>query len=312
MSDLETRYRTVLLWYPSSWREQNADAVVGTLLDEADAAGRTQPRLTELASLAINGLVARLRGDGIMGTISRDHLATLALGAGLALTLIMFVTSEWAPWATEPNHLDPMFPAFGPFASAAVIINFLWFAAFGLMLAGFVPWGRLVLVLAGVGSIAAIVLVNETPLLYARPPASALSFLIVLAVLACSGRPTPAMGVRAAAGTAAFFTVFMFQIFALNNWSINERLFRGWHVASTGWWAVALFGLALLCLVMRRIDWVTPLSSLGLAWSLYWLGSGLVRHPDVTIFVPSMVGALAAGAAFLFAALMARRLRLVD
>lgn len=43
MNPLEIRYRQALRWYPRSWRAANADAVVGVLLDVADAEGRAAP-----------------------------------------------------------------------------------------------------------------------------------------------------------------------------------------------------------------------------------------------------------------------------
>lgn len=57
---LESRYRRMLRSYPASWRRTNEEALVGLLLDEAEARGQTKPRFGERMSAALHGSAARL------------------------------------------------------------------------------------------------------------------------------------------------------------------------------------------------------------------------------------------------------------
>lgn len=57
---LESRYRRMLRPYPASWRRTNEEALVGLLLDEAEARSQTKPRFVERASAALHGSAARL------------------------------------------------------------------------------------------------------------------------------------------------------------------------------------------------------------------------------------------------------------
>ena len=143
---LERRYRAALDWYPSAWRAENGEAMLGTLLDEAEATGREKPRLGDLANLAMHGLAASASQlPNRIPPAIRDRVAAISLGTGFALSLVVFLGAEWAPWA--PNGpwngwafdwrvVNSEVPGFGPFASAGVVLFALWFAAFGFALVG--------------------------------------------------------------------------------------------------------------------------------------------------------------------------------
>lgn len=59
MSDLESRFHRLLKWYPSAWRSSHGDALIGTLLDAADAEGRTRPTGAEARSMRAHGFGER-------------------------------------------------------------------------------------------------------------------------------------------------------------------------------------------------------------------------------------------------------------
>ncbi len=194
---LEARYRAALRWYPRTWRDENADAIVGTMLDQADADDRSTPLPGELRNLASAGIGQRF--ESVAPQAIRDRVAAISLAIGFAGALIMFVFSEWAPFATRgpfnqwmsPNpgeYSAPSTVGFGPFASVLVIVYALWIVAF-------------VLVLLRVSRTAIAALLLTVPLLgwvrtlrfddigTLQPTTFALIVLACLAVLASIGRP---------------------------------------------------------------------------------------------------------------------------
>ncbi|ROP44401.1 MULTISPECIES: hypothetical protein [unclassified Rathayibacter] len=83
---LERQYRRLLHWYPRTWREEHEEALIGTLLDTADAENRTAPSPTEEWNLAWNGLATHFSR---LSPGARTATLTIALGnaafIGLAL-----------------------------------------------------------------------------------------------------------------------------------------------------------------------------------------------------------------------------------
>lgn len=308
MSTLESRYRHALGWYPATWRSLNADVVVGTLLDEAEATGRSTPRLAEIVNLRVNGLLTRIGHVSSVSQRLRDQLASLALGSGFALMAIMLLGYEWAPFASERY-----WPAvFGPFLSAAVIINLLWVTAFGFAVAGVLRWAKGVLVLSAVASVGAVLLVNDSPLLYARPPASALALLIVLAVVAIAGRPSRGSLTLSAGVSAALFCSLVVVQYLGNKWSFSGFLGWGWQIAASGWAAIALFLLAVVLVAVRRPEWVASITAFAVIWSIYSMGTAYTNHSDLSVFA-GLLGTLTAVVAIAVASarLSGYRLKLV-
>jgi hypothetical protein len=141
---LESRYRAALRWYPRSWRAANADAIVGVMLDQAEAEGRVVPSRGELRDLA--GSAIRTRIESVAPRAVRDRVAAVALAIGTAYALVMLIGAEWAPFATSgpanqwmlpddgSSWREPSSVGFGPFASALVIVYALWIVAFVLVL----------------------------------------------------------------------------------------------------------------------------------------------------------------------------------
>jgi len=140
---LERRYRAALDWYPKGWRDENGEAMLGTLLDEAEATGREKPRLGDLLNLALHGIGAQFtRLSLAVPARVRDRVSAITLGTGFAFALTMFVGVEWAPWAERGPwngwiaYWPVDVPGFGPFASAAAGLYALWIAAFVFAIVG--------------------------------------------------------------------------------------------------------------------------------------------------------------------------------
>lgn len=186
---LEQSYRRLLRWYPRRWRQQNEDALIGTLLDVAESEGRDRPRRSEVVDLAANGVGTRVAG--VFPAAARDRAASFALATGLAWSLVYFVVQDWMPWNAEAHNytLDPL----GPFNSPGVIVTALWvlaavFALFGLHL----PARLSVLASSFIAIVLLAVQTSSSPdytVVYPSPDRVTFVLLVGLGFIATAGTP---------------------------------------------------------------------------------------------------------------------------
>jgi hypothetical protein len=189
---LERRYRRALRWYPHSWRNRNADVAVGTLLDVAEAEGRTRPRTGELVGLAASGVSARL--GVLLETRARNAISTIALATGFVFALAYFALGSWAPWSADHAYLAPYFTSFGPFTNPAVVVFALWSIAVLNAIVGSIRGMRFAAGSAIAASIALPLIQHLTPVEWWGQSTTALAFLGGLGLLVLLGEP--ARGVR--------------------------------------------------------------------------------------------------------------------
>lgn len=89
MNTAEERFRRLLRWYPRSWRDAHGEVVLATMLDAADADGRTAPTSAERRAAFVEGLGNRLtRRVAIV-------CATAASAIGVGLVPYWFTASNW-------------------------------------------------------------------------------------------------------------------------------------------------------------------------------------------------------------------------
>jgi len=293
MSPLEATYRRAVRFYPAEWRAANEDVVIGTLLDEAEDTGRMRPRFTEVASLAAHGVSASVGAFGYRFAGTRDRLASLAFGAGFALALVMFFGTEWIPW--YPEELYTPAEQVGPFASATVLVNVLWFAGLMFAISGRRWLARVALLLTVPISVVAILLVDLVPVLWNRPPATALAFLMVLAVLASLGRVARRDVTAVAATVVVAFAGITALVATMDGAPLSWRPDRAWVIAAAGWWPALLVLVSIVLNFTRATTWSAPLLGLGIVWAGYSTVAGWAQHPDAFIVVVS-AGAISLGA----------------
>lgn len=97
-----SRYRTLVRWYPASWRKRNGEAIVSVLMDEDDAHGRVAPTLAGQVSIVAGGLHERF--------IAPERLNRLGLGAQIAaaaFSVWYLAVIAWAPGISYPGTLGP-------------------------------------------------------------------------------------------------------------------------------------------------------------------------------------------------------------
>ncbi len=281
---LEGRYRSALRWYPSPWRAQNADAIVGTMLDQADADSRRAPLPGELRNLAASGIATRI--ERFAPHVVRDRIAAVALALGFTSSLIMFVFAEWAPFATTGPWNNWTLPGevlyvpatlfetsgFGPFASANVVVYALWIVGFALAMFRFSRTAAVVIAL----TIPVLIWINSLPRYdeVVSMRVSTLGFIILggLALLVAIGRPVrvgrPAIGLTVAAALLATVAVL-----ALNPPILNGRLWAYIPVSMLNaplLWVLMVFA-GIQFAVLRRRAWSAALLISSVPWAiLFW------------------------------------------
>lgn len=181
-AQLEADYRRLLRWYPKPWRQAHGDALIGTLMDEADAKDRFLVEPGEWRSFAAAGITARL--DRIVMRNVRDTAAAIALALGLATSIPQFVYASWQPsWSDAPR-------SFGPFFNASPVLTVLWVIAAVAALAGKWWVGRVTLVLSAVValSLKPVEQLIAAPHFFSLDPAT-VTFSVACALLATLGTP---------------------------------------------------------------------------------------------------------------------------
>lgn len=225
-TELERRYRRALGWYPRGWREKNADVVVGTLLDVADAEHRIRPRRGELAGLAASGISTRL--GVLLEPRARDAISTIALATGAAYPLAYFAFQLWSPLSTA-HAPDALARGFNPLVNPSLLVAALWLIA--LVLALVAAPRRQVLLPA----VALAILASVSLMVVYRIPGvgnewyglttTTMLFLALLGGLALIG--TPARGVRLLVPAAMVFVAISGGY--VQTQLVLQRLYFGEH-----------------------------------------------------------------------------------
>jgi hypothetical protein len=187
VDDLERRYRRLLRTYPSGYRREREDEIIGTFLDGA-APGQTRPTAADTADIVVAGLRARLGvlGGGDVGLGLRTAApVALAVAAGMAVLGLLRDSHSTA------GHPSPFRPAL--FVYAAWLLAVIGGVVLPVVLA------RVLAAMALLGTLAALVLVSRS---WSSPsPGWSLMVLTLLGCVAVAGGGP--MSTRQRAGLAA-------------------------------------------------------------------------------------------------------------
>jgi len=263
---LEQRYRAALRWYPARWRDANADIVVGTLLDVAEAEQRNAPSRSELAHLAASGIRNRLSWVDIVAPAAvRQRASAILLATGFGLAVMMLVMQEWAPWATARawDEFGISAPSFGPFLGAGSVLYLVWIVGFVLAVIGLPRVAKVVLLLEVPTAIGISMLVDAGDV--SRPSSSLLAAFVVLALCVALAPPLTS---RAVTGVTAVLAL-VFATLAAAYWMLtlgtSERWLGSWgwrRVLDVGWAPLACLAVVafVLLVVLRKRDWAEGLA----------------------------------------------------
>jgi hypothetical protein len=188
MSDLERIYRDALRWYPKQWRADNENAVVGTLLDQADEQHRDRPARGELLNLRSSGIAARLGVAGRRVPLTvRERAATLTFGLGTAISLAGVLFGGWV-WVYADRNYREVWAASALLHGLASgqAIYLIWIAAF---VAALFRMRRTTVALLTVSVPVSFVwpLIAISLRSYGHPESVTLGFLDLLAAVSISG-----------------------------------------------------------------------------------------------------------------------------
>lgn len=268
MSAVEVEARQLLRWFPSRWRQAHGDALVGTLLDAAEAGDRDELTVVERRDLIASGI--RERGVALVPDEVRRQAAPIALGVGASLAALQLLVVEWSPWSSRAwEDLSPIPYGFGPFTSAGVVIDALWLAA---LVFGLLHLRRAVVATLGASVVASIVLYFAplTPWSIGRPASTAMAVMALLAVVSSSAPITARLfrpiTLATAALAAAVLVICTWGSLPRSGWFASSLLFgHNLNAAPVG--AVILVAVALFSLVGLHRSAQATLLALGPAWS---------------------------------------------
>lgn len=177
----EERYRLLLIAYPADWRRRHGDALLGVLLDRAEAEQRSAPTLREVVDLMIRGLAVRV--SDVMSAPLRRRVASIStgLGAGFALVYVaLFIAPDsWGNRYSVPQSGPTLVLVAWLLLVAVVLLRLpvLWRALTlaGVVVAAVLPFGQGVDVEQGRFFVVSA---------WVRPDNGNAAFLVGLAVLA--------------------------------------------------------------------------------------------------------------------------------
>lgn len=294
ISPLEARYRQLARWYPRAWRSRNEDALVGVLLDVADAEGRDTISRGERMSMVSHGVSSRL--DRVISRDVRDAGSTIALTVGSGIALGVFLMSTWAPWGNRTGSSGTWPETTGPFSDTGFLFAGLWIVALIAALAKHWGAGRVLLIVSvGAALVTPHIFTGFSGLSSVDYPT--LTLLAGCAGIAVVGRPR--LGLPTIGATGGWFLVTLILYVTSNRtpgeWLPSHTL---WEKVGAYWYAALIvLGVALGLGIARywraAFTIILGLTPLAFTFVLNELRHDLIENGSAAIIaVPVGVGLL--------------------
>lgn len=131
-SELEQRYRDALSWYPRRWRAQHEEALLGILLDQADAEGRTHMSTADHRNLARHGLGRRLAPALVVTLIILGVLAALQIASMISFNQTFDTQLLFSP---PPLHPVPVGTSWTPLFTIGFSAGTLYLICIAVLIA---------------------------------------------------------------------------------------------------------------------------------------------------------------------------------
>lgn len=257
----DTPWRRALRSYPRSWRERHGEAMIGTLLDEAEALGLEAPSRRDRLSLLASGLAVRL--GGWMPPAARETLAAASAATGLSLALVFAMFSGFS------TSMDDALP-FEPVPSPALPAVALWAMSGILLLFGAARVARVTLALTALAGVGALVFAQIVPSVGPRMITGATLVLCALVALLAPVRARGAVAVIAAVTTGIL--VFFHLFFEVTVGSVDVAIWlRVLTEEFTGFLAGVVWVLALLCAAVGARTLARWVAGVAVMWTAIWL-----------------------------------------
>ena len=289
-------FERALDWYPRGWRARHGAEALGVLLDQAEAQGRSLPTRGERLDLAWHGLLEQLRSArGWVPAAARDRAAAVSLGTGATFAVMMFLMVEWNLMASgrwEELEFGGELSRFGPFASPAVVLYAVWFAALVLALLGASTIAR-VAVAATIPLAVVVRMLGDVGEMWLRPSWTTLGILMLLAAGATLGRVGTDRRSAAWAAIAAVVALgFCAVPLALRPgvFIFRNPIFLEWPMQGVLSWVVAgAIGLAILLKAFGSKAWGGAILLAVLPWCAAVIGFALANSSAAGELVSWMV-----------------------
>lgn len=315
MTDLERRYRRLLLAYPRWYRQRRGEEMLTTLL-EGSRPGQRRPAAGQAVALLVHGAATRLdlgEGGALGATAAAAASPTLAAAAVLSLAALIFgelFNARPAGW--------PPLQRMGPFLTLGWVAYLAWIAAFVLDLATASRLQRPAVAVAVTVTVLVIPLGDAIG--PGRPLLSVLAALVVLGLPSLlrpgwtRARPSARSVVLGAAATLALLAAT--GAIALTQPSHYPLALAGYGFYQVwlgqvlaAWTPVVMLATATAVVALAVTHRSTLAATLG-AWTLPWLVLSVGHAPRPTTRIVSLVlFSLLMAAAAAIAASSQRRLR---
>lgn len=139
-------FEQALGWYPREWRERNAQAMLGTLLDEAEELGRTRPGTALHLRIALGGVREHLR------PLPDPNIAAIVSQSLGVLFSLWYIVISWSPGIAAPGsigHLSNPLALLGLFFIVSLVSHMLGKQTLGQVTAFVTMIAALFMMLAG-------------------------------------------------------------------------------------------------------------------------------------------------------------------
>jgi MFS family permease len=263
--------RLALNAYSPGWRREHGEALIGTLLDAAEAHDRDRLTWAELADTVVQGLLQRSRLVTHSGPARLLGRTGLLVGGALALTGL--ILGELAPQYSaraaaaqalmERQHrLYPVPGPLGPFPTTGPVLYLAWIA---LLLAALFGRAWLIRRLAVIAVLLAAVLTLSENVGLNRPPLTMLALLGWAAALVAVAPWQRRAGTRSAVNALVLTAIatpfglnsvlhanYYWAMFPWYSWFTSRNHHSGLGTDSSSHFALNLVGVTLLIAVLVR------------------------------------------------------------
>ena len=275
-------------FHPQAWRDEHLETATGALIDAAEAEGRPYPSVAERMSLYAHA--ATLWAARFLRPTTRDVVASLAFGTGLALAVVLACLSAAG---ASPDQIGA--PPLSLLNVADLIVPAMWFGAAAMFaLRGSKPARRMIGAVP-LASTALLVAKLALPQL-SLPSGVSLIALSVFGCVALVGR----LRARLAWSTAGVVAV-LGAIFA--SWPVvteQGNAYADSHLwRATGPWLLLAILAFLIALAVCAAAGHRSFAAGGAAYSALWLAFALSaqvhdEQPALTVGVIAAAWVIAA------------------
>ncbi|MBO9041244.1 MULTISPECIES: hypothetical protein [Curtobacterium] len=250
--------------------------MLGTLLDVADAHGRTRPARGEVVGLRLHGL--RAWADSVVPSAVRGIAASIGAGSALGFALVYGVFVVWGPWDARPLQTPGDLRTFGPFWNAGILVV-VPLALMALAAAVRSRWGVYLLAVLAVLGAAAAWLLGRSDESWNGPHSTTTGVTLLLILLANCGDPRHRgaflWGLAVVGGGLASYAVLFpssgrpFHLTTVTDSAMWTVVAPAWMLAAAG----ALLAILVVVLLVQRRQELA--ASLSIAW-IPWGAAGAI------------------------------------